>query len=328
MDQMPDTHSISSNIVADWMNQLSDPIRLRIMRILCKEELAVGELIRVVQIPQSSGSRHLKTLSEGGWLVRRSVGPATYYRVVLDELPMAMRGVWIAIRDGLNDDAAVNGDDQRLLAILHERITDSESFFGRIAGEWDGVRNDLFGNHFTDQALLGLINPTWRVADLGCGTGNCTELLAAWVNKVIAIDRSNEMLEGARARLERVGARVDHVDFVEGDLTKIPLSGGSVDAAVCMLVAHHLPNPIEALKEMRRILTDEQGGGVVLIVDMCSHRNEEYRRAMGHVHLGFNEDEITEMLHEAGFERVLVNTLRPDVNGSGPPLFAAVAWMK
>ncbi len=312
---------------AECLNQLSDPIRLRMMRVLCQHELAVGELIRVIQIPQSSGSRHLKVLSEGGWVVRRSVGPATYYRVVLDELPMAMRGIWIAVRDELEQDADAAGDDLRVKAVLSERATDSSSFFGRMAGQWDEVRSELFGQHFTDQALLGLLNPAWRVADLGCGTGNCTELLSGWVERVVAVDQSQEMLSGAKARLDNAGIENDHITFLEGELTDLPLKDGSVDAAVCMLVAHHLEHPIEALREMRRIVTNERGGGVVLIVDMCAHTNEDYRRAMGHVHLGFGDQEISEMLSEAGFSRVTVNPLRPDVNSSGPPLFAAVAWV-
>jgi ArsR family transcriptional regulator len=135
------------------------------------------------------------------------------------------------------------------------------------------------------------------------------------------------MLQGAQARIENAGIATDHISFIEGELNKLPLGDGSVDAAVCMLVAHHLSDPIESMREMRRIVTNERGGGVVLVVDMYAHSNEDYRRVMGHAHLGFHHEQITDMLKEAGFERVLVNPLRPDVNSSGPPLFAAVAWI-
>ena len=319
------THTPSQLTAAESLSQLSDPIRLRMMRVLCSHELSVGELIRVIQIPQSSGSRHLKLLAEGGWVVRRSVGPATFYRVVLDDLPATMRGIWLAVCDELDGLADAQGDDQRVRSVLSERLTDSGAFFGEHAGEWDGVRNDMFGRFFTDRALLSLIDPKWRVADLGCGTGNCTELLAPWVERVVAIDRSPEMLEGARARLENASIESSHIDFVVGDLSKVPLSSGSVDAAVCMLVIHHIDEPVEALKEIRRVLTSERGGGVVLLVDMCEHTNDEYRRGMGHKHLGFSNQEVIGMLGEAGFGSIRVNNLRPDVSTSGPPLFAAVA---
>lgn len=311
--------------MADSLSQLSDPIRLRMMRVLCQHELAVGELIRVIQIPQSSGSRHLKLLAEGGWVVRRSVGPATYYRVLLDELPAPMRGIWVAVRDELDGLADAIGDDQRVRSVLSERVIDSNEFFGEHAGEWDGLRGALFGQHFTDRALLSLIDPRWRVADLGCGTGNCSELLSPWVERVVAVDRSPEMLAGARARLDNASIESGHIEFVEGELTDLPLVSGSVDAAVCMLVIHHLDEPVVALREMHRVLTNERGGGVVLIVDMCAHTNDEYRRSMGHTHLGFSDDEIAGMLEEAGFGGIRISTLRPDMTSSGPPLFAAVA---
>jgi len=295
------------------------------MRVLCVHELSVGELIRVIQIPQSSGSRHLKLLAEGGWVVRRSVGPATFYRVVLDDLPGTMRGIWLAVRDELDGLADSQGDDQRVRSVLSERVTDSSAFFGAHAGQWDGVRNDMFGRFFTDRALLSLIDPRWRVADLGCGTGNCTELLAPWVERVVAVDRSAAMLEGARARLTNASVPTDHIEFVEGELSELPLASGSVDAAVCMLVIHHIDEPVVALREIRRVLTSERGGGVVLLVDMCEHTNEEYRRGMGHTHLGFSNERVIGMLGDAGFGSIRVNNLRPDVNSSGPPLFAAVA---
>tara|TARA_R110000737_G_scaffold2923_10_gene9371 strand:+ start:173951 stop:174931 length:981 start_codon:yes stop_codon:yes gene_type:complete len=318
----PNTTAISA---AELLNQLSDPIRLRMMRILCLHELAVGELVRVVQIPQSSGSRHLKVLAEGGWVVKRSVGPATFYRVVLDELSATMRGIWLAVRDDLDGLAESVGDDQRVRSVLSERMTDSSTFFGEHAGEWDGMRNDLFGQHFTDRALLGLIDPRWRVADLGCGTGNCTELLSPWVEGVVAVDRSAEMLDGARSRLQTTQIGTDHIEFVQGELSALPMDDQSVDAAVCVLVLHHLPDPLAALREMRRVLTTQRGGGVVMIVDMCEHTNSEYRRSMGHAHLGFSQERMTGMLKEAGFEGIRMNTLRPDTSSSGPPLFAAVA---
>jgi len=318
-------HTPSQLTAADSLSQLSDPIRLRMVRALCTHELSVGELIRVIQIPQSSGSRHLKLLAEGGWVVRRSVGPATFFRVVLEDLPATMRGIWLAVRDELDGLADAQGDDQRMRSVLSERMTDSGAFFGKHAGEWDGVRNDMFGRHFTDRALLSLIDPRWRVVDLGCGTGNCTELLAPWVERVVAIDRSPEMLEGARARLENASIGSDHIDFVVGDLSNVPLSAGSVDAAVCMLVIHHIDEPVEALREVRRVLTSERGGGVLLLVDMCEHTNDEFRRGMGHKHLGFSNQTVIGMMGEAGFGSIRVNTLRPDVNSSGPPLFAAVA---
>jgi len=49
--------------------------------------------------------------------------------------------------------------------------------------------------------LLALLDPTWVVGDLGCGTGQVSEALAPFVGRVVAVDTSGQMLEAARARL-------------------------------------------------------------------------------------------------------------------------------
>ncbi|MGV6814108.1 MAG: ArsR/SmtB family transcription factor [Phycisphaerales bacterium] len=322
------THQLTNQSTVDLLSQLADPVRLRMIRVLEQHELAVGELVKVLQIPQSSGSRHLRVLADGGWLFKRTAGPAAFYRVVLEDLREELRSVWITLRDQMGDDPVLQEDDHRLNAVLAERMTDSAAFFGRVAGEWDDVRNDLFGRSFTDNALLGFLNPSWVVADLGCGTGNATELMSPWVERVLAVDRSPEMLSAARDRLHKAGLSTGNVEFVQGELTNIPLDSGSVDVAACVLVLHHVEDHIEALKEMRRILRTTNNGGMLLVVDMCEHHRHEYRHAMGHVHLGFSEQERRSMFESAGFHHVRINTLRPDTNASGPSLFAAVAHVK
>lgn len=319
------TPSITSQSAVEVLGQLSDPVRLRMVRVLEKQELAVGELVRVLQIPQSSGSRHLRVLSDGGWVYKRTAGPAAYYRVVLDDLSDHLRSIWVPLRDQLGDDSILLEDDRRLNAVLAERMMDSAGFFGRVAGEWDDLRVDMFGQGFTDHSLLGLLDPSWHVADLGCGTGNATELLCPWVEHVTAIDRSPEMLDAAKNRLCDAGRDALNVSFLTGDLTDLPLESGSIDAAACVLVLHHVEDPVSALKEIKRVLRTSNGGGMVLVVDMCQHDRHEYRHAMGHVHLGFTDTDQSKIFEHAGFRHVRVNKLRPHVEASGPSLFAAVA---
>lgn len=302
--------------VAEILTALGEQVRLRILRVLEREELSVGEVASVVQLPQSTVSRQLKALSEGGWLVRRADGPATMYRLMLDDLPPAARAVWVALRDHLGQTAEFGEDQRRLGSVLAERMTDSQSFFGRVAGEWDDLRNELFGVGFTSRALLGLLDPSWTVIDAGCGTGNASELLAPFVSRVIAVDENPAMLSAARKRL---GGR-SNVEFVRGSLEAMPLESGSADAAVCVLVLHHVTDPGPALAEMRRAL---RPGGVALVVDMLRHDREEYRRSMGHKHLGFAEAEVSAMLERAGFEGVRVAALPGETHAKGPSLFAA-----
>jgi ArsR family transcriptional regulator len=96
-----------------------------------------------------------------------------------------------------------------------------------------------------------------------------------------------------------------------------------VDAAVCVLLLHHLENPESALAEMRRVLRRDRGGGKVLVVDMVSHGREEYRRLMGHKHLGFSKDEMTGLLARAGLTDTWYQELPSEPSAKGPGLFVA-----
>lgn len=300
---------------------LAEPVRLRMLAVLETEELAVGEIANVLQLPQSTVSRHLKTLSDIGLLARRAVGTATLFRIVLDDLSVPLRTLWLAVRTQVGRTVEMERDSHRLRSVLAERRTDSQAFFGRIAGEWDDHRARLFGHGFTARALLAMLPSKWTVADLGCGTGNATELLAPHVERVIAVDQSEPMLDAARLRLK--GA--SNVQFAAGSLEKLPLKDRSVDAAVCILVLHHIAEPIRALKEMRRIV---RAGGSTLVVDMTEHDREDYRHTMGHAHLGFSAETMKSLLAEAGFKEPRVTELASDPEGKGPGLFAATGQVK
>lgn len=305
--------------VTELIANLSEMVRLRILRLLEVQELAVGEISRVLQMPQSTVSRHLRLLAEGGWLIRRTEGTATLYRLVQDELSMEARALWVTIRDQLGESIELIQDDRRLAGVLADRKLDSETFFGRVAGEWDELRNSLFGAEFTTRALLSLLPRNWVVADIGCGTGNAAEILAPYAERVLAVDHSEPMLDAARKRLEGV----DNIEFVASHVERLSIDDASVDAAVAVLVMHHIPDIAPALREIRRILRADRAGGVALIVDMCAHDRGEYRHTMGHQHLGFTQAEIKGLARAAGFDACDWWDLPTSRDSKGPGLFAA-----
>jgi SAM-dependent methyltransferase len=307
--------------VIDRLAALSDMVRLRILRLLEAEALSVGEVAKVVQLPQSTVSRHLKVLAEAEWVVRRSEGTATFYRLLMDDLAREARTLWLAVREQIPGTYEVEEDQRRLRSVLAERRTDSLSFFGRYAGEWDHLRTELFGAGFTSLALLSLLRRDWTVADLGCGTGNASELLAPVVERVVAVDVSGPMLEAARERLKDAA----NVTFVEAGAERLPVADQSVDAAVAVLVLHHIAEPGMFLREARRVLRGSRGGGRLLIVDMVAHDRDEYRHTMGHQHLGFSKDSVTSLFGAAGFVDVNYRELPGDGEAKGPGLFVATA---
>lgn len=295
---------------------LGDLARLRIMRLLDREELSVGELAAALQLPQSTVSRHLKLLHEGGWITKRAAGTASMYRVGEQSLDPQMRDLWKLARTQMGSTPVLDQDEARLAEVLAGRRIDSKSFFGQIGGEWDALRRELFGESFTAEALLMLVHHDWIVADLGCGTGNASEQLAPLVKKVIAIDREPAMLDAATKRLRNF----NNVEFRKGELTQLPLRDGEVDVALTFLVLIHIESPGDALREMARVI---KPGGHALIVDLIPHNRESYLHTMGHRHLGFDEKQVKSWAKSAGFNEVRYRKLRPAINSKGPGLFVA-----
>jgi ArsR family transcriptional regulator len=308
-------HNISAS---ERLSAIADTTRLRLCRVLEKAELSVGEVAKVLQLPQSTVSRHLKTLRSADWIRSRAEGTATLYRFVLDELPETSRTVWVGIRQEAAPQADLDQDDRRLSAVLHARRANSEAYFGRIAGEWDDIRTQLYGSGFTQIGLLALVSPDWVVADLGCGTGNAAELLSQHVRTVIAVDQSQPMLDAASKRLEFCG----NIDFRLGTLEDLPLSDGTVNASTCVLVLHHLDDPEQAIGEMHRVL---RRGGVALIIEMLPHTHDDYLHTMGHTHLGFDPKELGAMCTRAGFTSARAVTLPNHPDARGPGLFVLTA---
>ena len=303
--------------ILEHMTALSDPIRCRMLLLLEKHELTVSELCAIMQMPQSSVSRHLKTLSDDGWVASRRDGTSRFYSMPVDDLDAAAKRLWPLIREQVAATSAAGQDDRRLRGVLTRRRAKSQEFFATAAGEWDRLRSDLFGDQFFLWALLGLIDPSIAVGDLGCGTGQLTEIIAPYVKRVIAVDGSPDMLDAARLR---VGGAAN-VDIRKGELENLPIDGAELDAAMLSLVLHYSPAPARALADVARVL---KPGGRLLVVDMLPHDRQEYQQQMGHVWLGFSEKQIGRFLTGAGFRDVSVRPLPTDPEAKGPALFAAV----
>ena len=304
--------------ILDHMSALADPTRCRILLLLEQHELTVSELCAVLQLPQSSVSRHLKTLADDDWVVSRRDGTSRFYSMPLDDLDSGASRLWPLIREQVAGTAAAGQDGQRLRGVLARRRAKSQEFFASAATGWDRLRTTLFGDTFYLWAMVGLVDPSLTAGDLGCGTAQLTEVLAPHVHRVIAVDASSEMLAAARERV----AQLPNVDVRQGELEALPIQAGELDAALLSLVLHYSPDPARALTEVARVL---QPGGRVLIVDMLPHDREEYQQQMGHVWLGFSDKQISRFLTGAGFGNVLIRTLPVDPHAKGPALFAAIA---
>jgi ArsR family transcriptional regulator len=304
--------------IFDDLTVLGDATRTRILVLLERHEMTVSELCAVLQLPQSTVSRHLKTLADGDWVTSRREGTSRYYGAA-EARDAAARRLWQLLREQVTATAAADQDARRSRSVIARRQSVSQRFFEKAAGRWDKLREELFGQTPHVHAIGGLLDDSWVVGDLGCGTGHMAAALAPFVAQVLAVDRSGDMLQAARRRLRDF----PNVELRRGELESLPVDTRTLDAATLTLVLHHVPDPAAVLGDVARVL---KPGGRVVITDMLPHDREEYRQQLGHVWLGFGDDQIRRLLASAGFDRIRTVPMPPDTESKGPALFVGTAY--
>ena len=300
------------------MQCLCEPARVRLLRLLERQELGVTDLCDVLQQPQSTVSRHLKVLAEQGWVFSRRSGTANLYHMVLDELDPGARKLWLVMREETAESPSARQDGLRLARRLRQRRDSAQSFFAGHAGQWDKLRRELYGTSFSTAAMLALLPSDWTVADLGCGTGAIAAELAGCVGKVIGIDQSEAMLAAAKERT----AELRNVELRRGDLESLPLELASVDAAMLSIVLTYVAEPAAVLREAARVL---RPGGRLVVVDLLRHEREDFRRQMGQQWPGFEPSELERMMSDAGLKGPKCRPIAPEKDVKGPALLLATA---
>lgn len=303
--------------VLDALAAIADLTRGRLLLLLEPGEMTVSELCLAVELPQSTVSRHLKVLVEGGWVIARPEGTSRFYSFN-PGLSTEARDLWAVVRRSFANTAVAAADTSRRAAVLAARRSRARDFFRSVAGRWDALRGELFGNTSDMLALLSLLDPGLRVGDLGCGTGRVAELLAPLVQRIIAVDASEEMLAMAR---ERLGG-LPNVEVRQGELESLPIADASLDAALLFFVLGYVAEPARVLAECRRVIAPR---GRVVIVDLLPHARLEYRSELGQVWLGFSHEQLERWASQAGFKRFEMRPLPRDHARKGEALFVAVA---
>ncbi len=297
------------------MEALADPTRLRLLRLLERRELGVAELCEVLQLPQSTVSRHLKLLGEQGWVASRRQGTSNLYRVEAGLEPRAQK-LWKVAREEVGAWPSSGQDELRLEQHLEAKRGKARSFFAGAASTWDKLRAELYGERFAAAVPLALLPAHWTVADLGCGTGALAAALAPFVDHVIGVDQSPAMLSAARRRT----AAFANVELRDGQLEALPLDDASCDAALLVLTLTYVAEPVAVLGELSRIL---RPAGTAVIIDLLPHEREDFRLELGQEHRGFAEAQLASMLTAVGLSRPRMQSIAPEPQAKGPALFVA-----
>ena len=290
----------------DLFRALADPTRLRIVHLLRRMELAVGEIALVVGQSQPRVSRHVRILVDAGLIERRKEGSWVFLSICSDAATAALSVFLDAAPPAPSEMLWVEADLARLAAVRAERARMAEQFFATHAEEWDALRSLHAPEAEVEAAMLGILDdaPLGRLLDIGTGTGRIATLLAQKATQVVGVDRSAEMLRLARGKLD---AEADgKVRFIAGDFNDLPLTDAAADTAVLHQVLHYAQAPEKVIAETARVLTPE---GRLLVVDFAPHEHEELRVRDAHARLGFSDRQMAGWFKAAGLEPAGIETL-------------------
>ena len=275
----------------DLFRALADPTRLRILALLRRMELSVGELAQVLAQSQPRVSRHVRILVDAGLAARRREGSWVF----LTPAPSPVAVPLYALIDSGGEDHWTVADSARLAAVRADRAAAAERYFALHAEQWDALRSLHVPDAAVEARMRALIGEApGRLVDIGTGTGRMVELFGPAAVRATGIDRSPEMLRLARAKLSGAGGGIE---LKQGDVAALPVDDASADTVVIHQVLHYLPAPEVALREAARIVAP---GGRLLVVDFASHDREELRTQDAHARLGFSDAQIAGWLAAGG----------------------------
>lgn len=277
--------------ILKFSKALADETRARLINVLLRHELNVGEVVQVMDMGQSRVSRHLKILADSGLVECRRDGLWAFYRAATE----GDGSVFLSGLESLFEDESVfERDLARAETVIRDRTAETRQFFDAIAEEWRKLRDNVLGGLDLHAEIAKRLDGCGVVADLGCGPGEILKVLAGPSEAVIGVDNSPRMLDLASERFasdHRVSLRI-------GELSHLPLRDGEADCAVMSLVLHHLSQPLGALTEAARVIAEN---GTLIIAEFDSHGNELMRSDYGDRLLGISPKEMEQMLAKAGF---------------------------
>ena len=275
-----------------YCKALADETRLRLLNVLCRHELNVNELVLILDMGQSRVSRHLKILSGAGLLTWRREGLWVFYSAAQEG---DARVFISAMRPFIDAEHAFKADLDMAAGMIEERAYKTRQFFNAIAEDWDKLSREILGDFDLARSVAGHMPKCRAAVDLGCGTGNVLQAMLEKAEFVIGVDGSPRMLELARRSLADESGRIS---LRIGDLSHLPLRDGEADFASLNLVLHHVPEPVEVLREIRRVLAP---AGVLMLTDFNRHEDERMRSEYGDHWLGFEKEKLLALLGQAGF---------------------------
>jgi SAM-dependent methyltransferase len=270
----------------DALTLLGDENRMRLCALLRDRELCVTDLVRITGIAQSRVSTHLGRLRDAGLVRDRRKGSQSFYGLVADSLPAAVRTCLDEI--AASGDPTLEGDRDRLRELEAERRGDVPEHAVDLERDYSPGR--------TWQSLSVGIAAFLRlgdVLDVGSGDGAAAAALAPYCRSLTCIDVSDRLIAAAR---ERLGHRTN-VRAQVADAHALPFEDESFDSVLVFHTLTYAEHPARVLKECARVL---RPGGRAVVLCLDEHRQSDVTARYGERHPGFSPRAVRGLLTRAG----------------------------
>lgn len=232
-----------------------EPSRLRLLALLTRAELTVGELCEILGQSQPRVSRHLKILASAGLLDRFREEQWVYYRVPTSgEATKVVEQLLSLLAD---DDEVLERDRRRMDNVIAARALQTTTrSIEALSPECLADIAPLVLRELPQESVGALL-------DVGTGSGHLLELLAPRAARAVGIDISTDALRLARTNVH--GAGLHHCELHKGDMYDLPFPTGTFDTVTADRALANAQRPLLALGEIARVL--RAGGRLVLIED-------------------------------------------------------------
>lgn len=276
----------------------AEPSRLRLLAILARGELTVGEIARIIGQSQPRVSRHLKLLCDAGLLVRFREHNWVFYRVSQKgpQAELAHR-----LLESLGpDDPTLCLDSERTEEIKNERVEIASGYLAEFREQWGGPGDVAADDNLIIEAIFDMLgaHDIGDLLDIGTGTARILRLLGDRSDQAVGIDISSEMLMVARTQLHAAG--MDHCMVRHGNMYKLPFTNDSFDTVTIDQVLYQAEDPAAAVDEAARIL---RPGGRLMLIEYAGQNLMETTSKRGEsAAVGITEKEIRGWLGLAGLK--------------------------
>lgn len=243
---------------------VAEPTRLRLLVLLSHGEYTVGELCEVLGQSQPRISRHLRLLTEAGFLDRFREEQCVYYRVPVSGRFLSWSRLLLSMLEP--DGAVLRQDRIRAEQVVRRRAAVAAQALSALGEAPADAAGSSGGDSQAELArvLLEELGPTSidELLDIGTGSGSMLQMLGPLAAHAVGIDISAPALRVARARIH--GAGLTHCEFRRGDMYRLPVESQSFDLVALDRVLTLAAEATAVLSEAGRAL---RSGGRLLAVE-------------------------------------------------------------